>query len=365
MSDNKNRYDAVRKALKKFYPDNPTGNIARHLDTLAALISGIVGSRSTQLPKIAEKVPDGTKETSREKKYARFVRNDKISEETYFFPFARLLLQNLGISEIVLATDASAIGRGCAILIVSVIYKKRALPIAWIVSEGSKGHFSEQDHIRLIREVGNMIPESAGLVILLGDGEFDGVGFQRTLADMGWSYVCRTSYNIIIFIDNSKFHVSDIGFLIIPGFYRQVGNVRFTNKKYGPVNVIISWEDGYASPIYLVTNMESADDAIRYYSKRFRIETFFSDQKSRGFGIGKSHISDPSRLSRLMIAACLAYIWMIFMGTMAVSQGWDKIIHRTDRCDLSLFRLGLKLLDHFSNYDIPIPVCFQISDSNT
>ena len=105
------------------------------------------------------------------------------------------------------------------------------------------------------------------------------------------------------------------GFMIIPGFYRQVGNVMFTNKRYGPVNVMVYWEDGHVAPIYLVTNMESADDTIRYYSKRFRIETFFSDQKSRGFGIGKSHISDPVRLSRLMIAACLAYIWMIFMGT--------------------------------------------------
>jgi hypothetical protein len=34
----------------------------------------------------------------------------------------------------------------------------------------------------------------------------------------------------------------------------------------------------------------------------------FADQKSRGFHIHKSHIADPQRLSRLLIAACLAYI---------------------------------------------------------
>jgi hypothetical protein len=38
-----------------------------------------------------------------------------------------------------------------------------------------------------------------------------------------------------------------------------------------------------------------------------------------------------------MIGACLAYIWIVFLGTLAVKQGWDKIIHRADRCDLSLF----------------------------
>jgi hypothetical protein len=40
------------------------------------------------------------------------------------------------------------------------------------------------------------------------------------------------------------------------------------------------------------------------------IETFFSDQKSRGFHLHKSHIADATRLARLLIAACLAYIWM-------------------------------------------------------
>src|SRR5256885_14943929 len=40
------------------------------------------------------------------------------------------------------------------------------------------------------------------------------------------------------------------------------------------------------------------------------IETFFSDQESRGFHIHKSHISDPQRLARLLITACLAYIFV-------------------------------------------------------
>ncbi len=38
------------------------------------------------------------------------------------------------------------------------------------------------------------------------------------------------------------------------------------------------------------------------------IETLFSDQKSYGFHLHLSHLSDPTRLSRLLIAACLAYL---------------------------------------------------------
>ena len=60
MSDNLRRYRAIRDALTQGYPGKPTGTVARHLTTLAALISGIVGSKSTQLPSVATKIPDGT-----------------------------------------------------------------------------------------------------------------------------------------------------------------------------------------------------------------------------------------------------------------------------------------------------------------
>src|SRR5216683_1821977 len=86
----------------------------------------------------------------------------------------------------------------------------------------------------------------------------------------------------------------------------------------------------------------------------------FSDQKSRGFHLHKSHLSDPQRLSRLLIAACLAYIWIVYLGSVCMKEGWVRIIHRRHRCDLSLFQLGMRLLEHFLNEDLPIPVAFHI-----
>jgi hypothetical protein len=107
--------------------------------------------------------------------------------------------------------------------------------------------------------------------------------------------------------------------------------------------------------------MASAEEACRYYQKRFRIETFFSDQKSRGFNIQKSHISDPQRLSRLLIAACLAYIWIVYLGSVCEREGWTSIIHRRKRCDLSLFQLGLRLLEYILNEELSIPVQFHVT----
>ena len=357
MSDNRHRYRTIRKELKRFYPSEPKGNQARHLNTLAGLISGIVGSNSAHLPKIAKKVPDNTKKESRAKRFSRWVNNERIEFECYYLPYVEALLASLAHRPLLLAIDGSEIGRGCLILMVSVIYKKRALPIAWIVVRGSKGHFPEETHVRLTEQVHDIVPEGCD-VIFLGDGEFDGTTLQATIAAYGWEYVCRTAKNAQICEDGDQFSLHEVD--VQPGDCIGLYDISITHQAYGPVLGIAWWKVGYKKPIYLVTNMELVGEACYWYEKRFRIETFFSDQKSRGFNMHKSHISDPDRLSRLMIAACLAYIWIVYLGVVAKRDGWVKIIHRTDRCDLSLFQLGLELLEHFLNEHLSIPVAFQM-----
>ena len=92
MCDNLRRYRAIRAALTQGYPGQPTGTVARHLTTLAALISGIVGSKSTQLPSVASKIPEGAKPESRVKRLTRWLDNERILEEVYFLPYVDLLL---------------------------------------------------------------------------------------------------------------------------------------------------------------------------------------------------------------------------------------------------------------------------------
>ena len=60
-------------------------------------------------------------------------------------------------------------------------------------------------------------------------------------------------------------------------------------------------------------------------------------------------MSDVQRLSRLLIAACLAYIWIVYLGSVCEKEQWRPIMHRRKRCDVSLFQLGLRLLEHLLN----------------
>ncbi|MEW5816212.1 MAG: IS4 family transposase [Spirochaetota bacterium] len=356
MSDNMRTYKAIRDALKHLYPKEPQGNIARRLNVLAALISGIVGSRKVNLPQIASKIPDGNKPESRIKQLYRWITNEGIDAKLYFLPFVTTLLTSLAQTTLFVVIDGSVVGKGCVTLMASVVYKGRALPIAWIVIRGKKGHLKEEIHLQLIEQLHQIIPSGAQ-VVLLGDGEFDGIKLLDTVHGYGWQYACRTGKSSVLFKADKKLSYGEI---FVPQGHKPVSlpGVFFTLKAYGPVHAILWWEKGYKEPIYLVTNVESAQQACDWYRKRFRIETFFSDQKSRGFYLHKSHLSDPKRLFRLMIAACLAYIWIVFLGVQTLAKGLNTFIHRTERCDLSLFQLGLRLLDHLLDYELPIPVLF-------
>ena len=146
---------------------------------------------------MAQKAPDQTKAESRVKRFTRFIQNERITFETFFLPFAQELIATLASRQPLLVVfDGSALGRGCATLMASVVYGKRALPIAWIVKRGKKGHFSAQDHLLLFEQVRRMVPQGAD-VIFLGDGEFDSVALQQALDQAGWHYVCRTSVSTL------------------------------------------------------------------------------------------------------------------------------------------------------------------------
>ena len=359
MSDNLRRYRAIREALTQCYPGEMSGRMAQHLTTLAAFISGIVGSKSSQLPNIATKIPDRAKAESRVKRLSRWLDNDAIKEEVYFLPYAEILLHCLALETLVLVMDGSVVGRGCCALMIHVIYQGRALPLAWVVRQCPKGHFPEALHIELVELVRELIPEGTQ-VIFLGDGEFDGTDLQDTMKESGWFYACRTAKNTVATWEDITFNLDLLGSSIKPGRLIELKEVQFTRDAYGPVMVLCCWAKGEVEPLYLVSNLSSAEEAIKHYKKRFRIETFFSDQKSRGFNIQKSHLEDPQRLSRLLIASCLAYIWIVYLGSLCKTDGWQSIIHRKSRCDLSLFRLGLQLLEHFLNEWLPIPVQFHI-----
>ena len=356
MPDNHRRYFAIQKALLRLMPQIK-GPAACHLMPLTAMICGIVGSKSAQWPAIANKIPGPAKRQSRITPFERWLKNDKGTVERYYLPYVKELLKSLPDGPLVLVIDGSQIGRGCRALVISVLHHNRALPLCWLVVRGKKGHLPQDLHCRLFEQVKKLVGAERE-VIVLGDGEFDGTDWLAAIAETGWQYVRRTAKNACLYEADIESNGSSLH--LRPGEFAAIENLSFTQARSGPVTFAAIWEAAYAEPLYLVTNLLLGEEACFHYKQRYGIETFFSDQKSRGFYLADSHLSDPARLERLLIASCLAYIWRVCLGVVVKKQGWLGHLQRRARCDLSLFQIGLIWLDHCLNEGFALWVAFRL-----
>jgi len=286
--------------------------------------------------------PDRKQQASKIKQIKRWIQNKKTNYTTYYLPFVEMILQALSASGIlVFSIDGSVVGRGCISLMISVIYKGKALPIVWQTYKGKKGHLPEQAHIDLLEKLALVIPSDCR-VVLTGDGEFDGCDWQENLLEKGYDYVVRTRKNAKMMEEHwDYFQPGNIG--LVPGQDLFLEAVQFTDKKQ-IVNLLIWHDKGHQSPLYLLTNLDYPPRIKQLYKKRFKIEPFFRDQKSKGFNIHKSGMSDPKRLDNLLLATCMAYVLCIMGAVKARKSKFYNEIARLDGCFLSLFQLGLRFI---------------------
>jgi hypothetical protein len=121
---NHHLYRQLHRGLKKQYPSEPSGNVARHLNTLVWFICGILKSQRVNLGAVAGEIPNAGKEESKIKQLKRWISNKRIKSEVYFTPFIQTLLRTLANQTLVLVIDGSTTGRGCVTLMVSMQGKR-------------------------------------------------------------------------------------------------------------------------------------------------------------------------------------------------------------------------------------------------
>ena len=125
--------------------------------------------------------------------------------------------------------DGRGVGRPCTALMIHVISKGRALPLAWRVRQGPKGHFPEDLPIAVVELMSALIPKGAK-VVFLGDGAFDGTALQATLNEAGWSYVCRTAMSTVATWEGETFRLDTLGACSKPGTLIALKEVQCTRN---------------------------------------------------------------------------------------------------------------------------------------
>jgi len=351
---NSQSYGKWQVMLKQQIPDS----CASRLTNFVLLVVGIFESQSVYLSVIARKLPIRAKKLSLAKRLERFMDNSAVVVEQWYQPWASWLMQSASVAgTIQLVIDSTKVSAHCRQIMVSVAYQRRTLPIMWDWVTYSRGHCTTERQIKLLKRVQQLVPIGVK-VSLVGDGEFNHPLLIEYLDYWGWDYALRQKCNTLIMQGHDGQWKRLDSFDLKRGQMLWLGHVVLTLASPYPTQMVLYWKRGEKEPWYLATNQLCGQPAVRMYTRRMWIEEMFGDMKGHGFDLELSRLRTPERLSRLTLAVCILYLWLVSLGEHTLQHGFNTDVDRTDRQDLSIFRLGWDWLERLLVFDDPIPISF-------
>jgi hypothetical protein len=319
------------------------------------LVVGMFHSRSVQLSRVASKVLGPAKNLSTVRRLSRFLDNPAIQVRDWYEAIARQWLeaQFVHLGEVRLIVDGTKVGFGHQLLMVSLAYRHRAIPIAWTWVKHVRGHSTGRQQLALLKYVNGLVPKKAA-IFLVGDSEFGSILVLRQLEQWRWFYALRQKARTGVW-DASSMDWRKLGsYVQKEGQSVWLPNIYLTKNEIHLVCALIHWTEGETEPWCLATNLPDRNLTLRYYKRRMWIEEMFGDMKGHGFDVESTMLRHFTRLSKLTLAVAFLYVWLLSNGGKFVRAGLRHLVDRKDRRDLSLFQIGLRLLDRKLLNSLPV-----------
>jgi hypothetical protein len=352
---NSQSYGKWQRMLKQLIRDNCKSRLSNRV----LLLVGIFESKRVHLSVIARKLPIRSKKLSLAKRFERFMDNAAVEVEKWYHPWASWLIESASSGGTVhLVIDSTKVRASHRQIIVAMAYQRRTLAIMWDWVSHGRGHCTTQFQINLLQQVQTLIPTGVQ-VSLVGDGEFNHPLLIEELDFWGWDYAVRQKCNTLIMQGYDCEWKRLDSFDLQPGQMLWLERVLLTQASPYPTHIVLDWKPGEKEPWYLATNQLSGRPAVRLYNRRMWIEEMFGDIKGHGFDLELSRLRTPERLSRLTLAVCILYVWLVTLGEHVLKMGFNTEVDRTDRQDLSIFRLAWDWLERRLALHDPFPLLFR------
>jgi hypothetical protein len=344
-------YDTWVGPLRQLSPDG----CASRLRNLTWLIVGLYQAMSVHLSAIVGQWPLSAKNPSLWRRLERFLSNPAVRVRDWYEPVARYWLAEAAatLGEIRLIVDGTKVGFGHQLLIICLAYRRRAVPLAWAWVPYRRGHSSARVQLALLRYVHQMKPKGVR-VILVGDSEFGSIAVIRQLRRWRWGYVLRQKGSHLVRCQGSRHWQPFAQLVSRAGQSVWWANGFLTQQWRYPTSLLAYWAKGEKEPWLLATNLSDARSTRRAYGRRMWIDEMFGDFKGHGCDLEATHLRHFMRLSRLTLAVCLLYTWLLQVGRAVIRAGQRQLVDRHDRRDLSLPRIGRDSINKWLVLNLPI-----------
>lgn len=318
--------------LPTFYTPHLKTQLKR-TEVLILLILVVILQKNkwVRLEELASQFPQKILFESRRKKLQRFLSLPSLTIEGIWWPlFSYWLNQSFEANEVLyIAIDRTQWGI-VNLIVVSLIYQKRAIPI-YFECLPKLGNSNVEKQVAVLSKVLPLLNNYRKVV--LGDREFCAVDLARWLQSQPQTYFClRLKRNEYVEIAPSIWvKLQDLG--VTPGISVYLEGIKVTKKKgFNPANIVGKWKRKYRGwsveeAWFILTNLTDLNVALSAYQKRFGIEEMFRDYKSGGYNLESTGVTG-NRLIATLVLITLAYSSAIMSGEKITNKGVVKYVGR-------------------------------------
>jgi hypothetical protein len=215
---------------------------------------------------------------------------------------------------LVLAVDATTLGQRFTVLALSVVYRSCAIPVAWVVVPATQKGSWRPHWEGLLRLVRDSIPAD-WTVLVLADRGLYARWLYRQIVRVGWHPFLRIN-------QGGQFRPHGArGFRPLASAAPRRGtgwcgaiDCFVTRECRLTCTLLARWEEPYAEPWLVLTDLPPEGADVVWYGMRSWIECGFKDAKRGGWQWQQTKMSDPERASRLWLAMAVATLWVVSVG---------------------------------------------------
>ena len=234
-----------------------------------------------------------------------------------FVPLLRWILSWWPKNEkrLALAMDATSLGQRLVVLAISVVYRGCAIPVAWRVLPAIEKGSWKEPWLDLFSQFEDEIPADWVVIVLADRGLY---------AKWLWEAIRKCKWHPFLRINSRFFFRPNQGsqFTALNLAFQQPGcswSGAGTCFKVHSIQatLLVQWEEGFAEPWLLLTDLPPQQALPGWYGLRTWIECGFKHIKSAGWQWQNTRMADPQRATRFWLAIAVATLWVLSVGGQA------------------------------------------------
>lgn len=309
---------------------------------LSLLSFGVILARHASLSRIAEELAWMGHIESLSKRFKRWISNPKLDMVLACELWMKWVWQQYDAQRPILLVDETKLGDRIGIMMVSLAFEQRAIPLVWrCYRANSASDYPQQGQVvlvwQLIARALAVIPLACRPIIQMDRGMAQSEAMFRALKNLQVSYLVRLKgYTRFT---SRRGHSQLLRNMVKPGECLRCHGKIFKQEKQVTTHLVLAWEIGQDEPWFLATNDPALSQCL--YARRMWQEESFRDLKSGGWQWEASRIRHPERMERYLLVLALAYAWMLTLGSVILSSPTPVFSHDCLN-RYSVFRLGLR-----------------------